>query len=92
MDETKLHRDKERGAQAEAFMRSEIVRDAFKTMEQQYVQAWAGSQVHDQEARENFYRAIQQLGDFKHHFESVLTNGRLAEAELTALAHRFRVA
>ncbi len=88
-DESKLHLAKERGAQAEALMRNELLREAFKTLEAEYVRSWAATQAVESDARENFWRALQILANVEQNLKSVAANGRLAEVELLALAQRF---
>ena len=89
-DELKLNRAKERGAQAEALLRNEMLGEAFKTLEGQYITAWGATHAHEVETRENLWRATQILGDVRRHLIKVVNDGKLANKELSDLAARFQ--
>lgn len=90
IDEFKLRKEAERGAQAEVFLNSELVQEAFKTLEREYTDAMVKTHPHEVEARENYYRAINILADFGKHFKAALSNGKLARKQLNDLADKFR--
>lgn len=89
-DELKLHKAKERKAYAETLLRNELLSEAFKTLEQNYIKAWSGSNPADADARENYYRAVQILGDVRRHLLNTVSAGTLAEKELADLANKGR--
>ena len=89
-DEIKLNKAKERGAQAEALLRSELLTEAFKTLEGQYIAAWGSTHPHETDTRENLWRATQILGDVRRHLIRVVNDGKLAQRELADLAARFQ--
>jgi hypothetical protein len=89
-DELKLNLARERGAQADMLLRSDVLQDAFKTMEADYIKAWAATDATQTEARENFWRALQILADVRRHLIMVSNGGRLAQQEIAALAARFQ--
>lgn len=90
IDEVKLNKEKQRGAQAEQLLRNEMLTEAFKTLEQDYIKAWAGTEPSDVQARENFWRATQILGDIRRHLLKVAQHGKLAQKQLNDLANQFR--
>lgn len=89
-DETKLLRDRGRGAQAEQLLNHELMVEAFKTLEADYIKAWGSTDPSQMAARENYWHAIQILGDVRRHLLKVATNGKLALKELDQLANKFR--
>jgi len=89
-DESKLNKAKERGAQAEALLRNELLTEAFKTLEGEYIAAWGSTHPNEAETRENLWRATQILGDVRRHLIKVANDGKLAQRELADLAARFQ--
>jgi hypothetical protein len=90
VNELKLNKAKERGAQAEALLRSELLAEAFKQLEGQYIAAWGSTHPHEIEPRENLWRATQILGDVRRHLIKVVNDGKLANKELADLSARFQ--
>jgi hypothetical protein len=90
VDEFKLNKAKERGAQAEALLRNELLTEAFKQLEARYIAAWGSTHPHETETRENLWRATQILGDVRRHLIRVAADGKLANKELSDLAARFQ--
>lgn len=89
-DELKLHKDKERGAQADALMRNDLFKETLKTLEAEFIRSWASTRADEREARENYWRALQILGNMEQLIRVVAANGRLAQREIDMLAQKFR--
>lgn len=83
-DEVKLTADMGRGARAEALLRDELLQEAFTTIDDNVVALWREAQT--PEAREQQWRVLHALRLVKRYLESVVKDGRLAQAELDALA------
>jgi len=79
-----------KGAQAETLLRNELLTEAFKTLEADYIKAWSGTDPAQSEARENLWRAVQILGDVRRHLLKVANNGKIAQRELVDLLEKFR--
>ena len=79
-DELKLNRAKERGAQAEMLLRNEMLAEAFKQLESQYLAAWGATHAHEVETRENLWRATQILGDVRRHLIKVVNDSTVQQA------------
>jgi len=90
MSDDKLLTASWRGDRAKAFLEDEMIQEAFQEIENSYIRAWAQTAPHEFKARENFYSALQILGDFTRHFHKVLQDGKMAKAEIEALAKRER--
>lgn len=82
-DENKLHRDVNRQAQAEALMRNELLTEAFAELDKTYVEAWRGAA--DPIAREQLWLAQGSLRKLRAHLGMVVSNGKLAQAEIDQL-------
>ena len=89
-DELKLNHDKDRGARAEAFLRSDLFNEAFTALEAQYIDAWRKTHINDTQSRERLHQAVQLLGKVKDHLITVANNGKLAMRELADLAEKER--
>ena len=85
-DEYKLHRDKDRGAKAEALLRSELLTESFALLDAEYVCAWRLTAIRDTEARERLFQAVQIVAKVKDHLTSIVANGKLAQKQLDELA------
>lgn len=83
-DETKLRRDASRAAQAEQLLENEIFKGAFEALEAEYYLAWRNTGVNKlgQYNREKLWLAINILGKVKEHVGKIVSNGKLAKAEL----------
>lgn len=86
-DEVKLTQAAVRGTQAEALLRQEILTDAFKALEDAYTLAWRSTLIEDVSGREKLFLAINIVGKVRDHISAVVTNGKLAQAELAELAN-----
>lgn len=84
-DEIKLQQDANRASRAKALLENELLNEAFKHLEENYISFWRATKPDDEKAREKAYIAINVIGKVKQHLESVVANGTLAQAELHKL-------
>ncbi len=84
-DESKLNKDALRGAQAKYLIEHELLDEAFGTLKQTYIDAWQITPVHDMQAREKLYLAVNVIGKVKDQLHSWLSNGTLATKEIESL-------
>lgn len=73
-----------RGVRAQALLEDELLNDAFKALEEQYIAYWRGTRIEDSAAREKLFVAINVVGKVKDHLATVASDGKLAAAELRA--------
>lgn len=85
-DENKLGRDASRGSQAQALIDSELLNEAFASLETSYIEAWKTTKIEDLTGREKLFLAINVIGKVKQHLQTVVNNGKLAAAELRQIA------
>ena len=86
IDEHKLHRDNSRALGARALLENDLFNEAIASIERDLIDAWKKTPSRDQDGRERAWTAIQQLGKIKGYVESVLTDGKMAAAQLKELA------
>lgn len=81
-DESKLDQAVGRAARAEALLDDELLTEAFTGLEDSYTAAWRATGIDDVGAREKLFLAINIVGKVRDHLTRVVTNGKLAQAEL----------
>jgi len=90
MNEGKIRENMSRGEKAEALLRNELLEEAFAKLEDDFIQAWKASAVEDTQNRERLYMLCQNLSAVKAYLENVVTDGKLAKAQLTELQNRVK--
>jgi hypothetical protein len=86
MNEHHLSEAAAKGARARQLLESDLLAAAFKGLEDSYTAAWRATTIDDVGAREKLFLAINIVGKVRDHLTAIVTNGRLAEAELRQLA------
>ena len=71
---------------AQDLLDNELLVDAFKELEDSYATAWRATTIDDVSGREKLFLAVNIVGKVRDHLTSVVTNGKLAQAELKELA------
>ena len=84
-DEIALQRDVTRAGKAKALLENELLKEAFSTLEAGYLKAWRETSARDVEAREAYFRAVNQLAKVQEHLQMVVQNGSVAQADLNRL-------
>ncbi len=85
-DEYKLRNDEAKARGAQDLLRNDLLAEAFKGLEDSYTNAWRSTTIEDVGAREKLFLAINVVGKVRDHLTSIVTNGKLAQAELRQLA------
>lgn len=85
-NEHALIRATNKAAHADRLLRDETLTDAFKGLEDAYLKAWRNTGVDDVAAREKLFLAINIVGKVRDHLGNLVTNGKLAKAELDEIA------
>lgn len=85
MNEGKLRERMDRGEQAAALLRNELLQESFSYLEDQFITAWRESGVADTENRERVYQLLQALTALRGHIESVVMDGKIAKSSLGGL-------
>jgi hypothetical protein len=84
-DEIELQKQVNRAQRATSLLDNELLNEAFKALEQSYIDFWRQTKVEDQIGREKAFLAINVVGKVRDHLSSVIQNGKLAQAELNKL-------
>jgi hypothetical protein len=87
MTEDKLQTSISRGARAEALIKNELLQEAFKKLEDDYVAAWKTWPAADAAGRERLWQAVNVLDKVKDHLARVVADGKVAQRQLNELAH-----
>jgi hypothetical protein len=90
MNEGKVRESMERGEKAAALLRNELLQEAFSQLETDFIQAWKASSVEDSQNRERLYMLCQNLSALRGYLEGVVTDGKLAKAQLEELQNRIK--
>ena len=88
MDKHKLRDKQARAEKAASLLRHELFVEAFDYLDTQFIEAWKSSEVADNETRERIYNLSQALNAVRGYFQSVVEDGKLAEAQLEDLQRR----
>ena len=92
MIEDKLLDATNRAARAQQLLNDELLTEAFNQIESDLVNAWASSDPRDAEGRELAWHAVQSNRKQRDYLVSVVTNGKMAQAELKALIEKRQIA
>ena len=87
-DPVLARRSLERANRARAIMEDELVSEIFDRMERRLVESWAASGPAEASAREDSYRGLRALQNFRAEFERLLSDGKVAERDLSELKAR----
>lgn len=87
-DEHKLLRDADRASKVRALLENEYLIEAFKTLEDTYIEKWRLTDPLDETSREKLYMRVRALAEVRQHLETALSDGKLAAHQLKELAAR----
>jgi hypothetical protein len=85
VDEIALQKQINRAQKAASLLDNELLNEAFKTLEQSYIDFWRQTKPEDQLAREKAFIAVNVVGKIRDHLHAVIQHGSLAKAELNKL-------
>lgn len=86
VDEHKLLRDQGRGAGAQSLLENDLLKEAYEKLEAELIAGWINSAPRDADGRERVWHAVQANRKHKAYLEQILSDGKMAAAELRALA------
>lgn len=75
------------GIRAEALVNDETLQEAFKTLQAQYFDHWKNTPVDGVAAREKLFLAFNIIGKVQDHLHQLISNGRLAKAEISKISN-----
>lgn len=84
-DEIELQKGINRAQKAASLLDNELLVEAFKSLEQSYIDFWRLTKPEDNLAREKAFIAINIVGKVRDHLARVVENGKLSQAELNKL-------
>lgn len=81
-DTDKTERARQRGLNARHLMENELLVEAFATVRAELMAAWEGSPAADEKGREKLWLMLKLLNKIPGHLETVMNDGKIAEADL----------
>lgn len=85
-DLDRLNQAAAKAVRAQELLDNELLSEAFGELEDRYTAAWRATTIEDVGAREKLFLAINIVGKVRDHLAAIVTNGKLAQAELKELA------
>jgi len=86
IDESKLTQDAARATRAQNLLGNDLLVEAFRGLEEAYTAAWRATTIDDVMGREKLFLAINIVGKVRDHLNVIVSNGKIAQAELKELA------
>lgn len=86
MNENQLGEAAAKAMRAQDLLDNELLAEAFRGLEDSYTAVWRATAIDDVAAREKLFLAVNVVGKVRDHLTSIVTNGKLAQAELKELA------
>jgi len=86
INEDDLSRAAAKAARAQSLLANELLVEAFKGLEDAYTAAWRATTIEDVMGREKLFLAINVVGKVRDHLTAIVSNGKIAQAELKELA------
>lgn len=74
-----------RGQQAARLLSDPLLKEAFDVIDAEIVREWRAAPVRDADGRERLFLMAKLLEKLRSHFDSVISDGKLAEAEIAAV-------
>lgn len=87
-DDIALTMKTSRAARAQALQNDELLKESFDTLESEYIKAWRSSDARDDDARQRLWQAVNVLGKVRDHLQRVISDGKIAQAELNMRAEK----
>lgn len=84
-DENRLDVATSRALRAQDLLDNELLAESFSALEESYASAWRSTAIEDVSGREKLFLAINIVGKVRDHLNTVVANGKLAQAELKEL-------
>jgi len=81
-----------KGIQADALLRSEVLLEAFNALEAKYLATWKTTTGPESEAREKLWLAIKVIEDVHNHLKRAVRDGKIAQDDINRMAGLNRAA
>lgn len=85
MSEDKLLKQRSDGSRAQSLLNDEMLQGAFAELKRTYAEKLLATSIEQGPAREVLYQAHRLVGEVERHLQSLLNNGKLADAELNSI-------
>ena len=85
-DGNRLNQAAAKALRAQELLDNELLGEAFEGLETTYTAAWRATAIDDVSGREKLFLAVNIVGKVRDHLTAIVSNGKLAQAELKGLA------
>jgi hypothetical protein len=85
-DEIAANQATERGLRAQRLLEDDMLKEAFASMEADFIAQWRVTPVRDTDARERWWQAVNIVGLVRDYLGRAIVNGRVAQRDLDELA------
>lgn len=80
---TDHHKDAQRGREASQLLENALIQEAFSTIRENVLAKWEASKSADKEGREDAWKMIHAMNEFKRYFVNLVQTGKIAEHEIS---------
>jgi len=87
MDEIELGRRQAKAGKAYELLHSDLLKETFGYLENEYLQSWRNSSVKDEKGRENLFLAIRVLDHVRAHLNKLVIDGKIASKDLANIKY-----
>jgi len=87
-DELRLRKAADRAARAQALVNDDLLKEAFATYERELMDLWGRTRAEAASERENIWLAVKTVRRIQEGLVKVITDGKIASAELNKLLGR----
>ena len=80
----------QRAGQAQVLLENELLKECFKKLHDEYIDAWKITHFKNAAGREHLWQAVQIVGLVQGHLRKLIIDGRIASKDLAALSHNIK--
>jgi hypothetical protein len=77
-----------RGSRAQQLLDDELLKEAFASLDAEYIKAWREAPARDDDMRQRLWQAVNVLAKVRDHLIKIASDGRLAREEIERLADK----
>jgi hypothetical protein len=81
-DRDRLEESTRRAKHAEVLLNDPLLKEAFASLERDYIEAWKATSVVQTDARERLWQALQIVGKVRDHLALLVADGKVAAKEI----------
>ena len=87
MDEIELGKRQAKAGQAYELLNSDLLRETFAYLENEYLTAWRNTNIRDEKSRENLFLSVRVLDHVRAHLNKLINDGKIASKDLANIKY-----